>query len=451
MTAALTDAPPPVRAGRLGLGAQIGYGTGQIAGQVFRDVPSLLLLFFMTTVLGIEPALAGAAIFVPKLVWGVGCDMLVGILSDRWKHRFHRRWWLLAGVIGSPAAFLLLFHVPADLSVMGRVAYVAGAFSLYMAVFASFSVPYLAIAGELSDDPHQRTILMSWRLVFTAAGVLVGGALAPALVQSLGGGQPGYEGMARILAIICPVSLLIAFFGAGRAARQVGRAPAVRNDKRLSFSGAVAVLAAPRYFILLSSNLLQLIGSGMAYASMLYFLTYNMGQGAGALQLIGGLIMAACGGIIVGQPLWVNLSRRVGKKPVYILSAIGYGVSYIVWSLNADLGTTVAYGFCFVAAIFNSGWALLSFSMMSDIAGDDPAHAGLYSAAWIAVDKIGFALGGTLLVGFVLSGFGFDSGRAMAGLPQPDEALTGVMLAFGVLPGLFNLTAAALYGRYGRH
>ncbi|MFV3126638.1 MFS transporter [Niveispirillum sp. KHB5.9] len=450
MTAAATDASPQ-QAGRLGLLSQVGYGAGQVAGQVFRDVPSLLLLFFMTTVLGIEPALAGAAIFVPKLVWGVGCDMLVGILSDRWKQRFHRRWWLLAGVIGSPAAFLLLFHVPMDLSTQGRVAYVAGAFSLYMAVFASFSVPYLAIAGELSDDPHQRTILMSWRLVFTAAGVLVGGALAPGVVQYLGGGQPGYEGMARVLAVICPLSLLIAFFGAGRASRQAGRAPAVATGDRLTARAALAVLAHPRFSVLLTSNLLQLTGSGMAYAAMLYFLTYNMGQGAGALQLIGGLIMVACAGIIVAQPMWVALARKVGKKPVYVASAIGYALTYIIWSVNAGAGTGVAYGLCFIAAIFNSGWALLSFSMMSDIAGEDRAHAGLYSAAWIAVDKIGFALGGTLLVGIVLSSFGFDVARSMAGLPQEPRALTGVMLAFGVLPGLFNLTAAALYARFGRH
>jgi len=437
------------RAGQVGLIAQVGYGVGQVAGQVFRDVPSLLLLFFMTTVLGIEPALAGAAIFVPKLIWGVGCDMAVGILSDRWKHKINRRWWLLAGVVGSPAAFLLLFHVPADLSMMGRVAYVAACFSLYMAVFASFSVPYLAIAGELSDDPHQRTVLMAWRLVFTAAGVLVGGALAPYVVQNLGGGQPGYEGMAKVLAIICPLSLLIAFFGSARAARQAGRTPAPAH-KRLSFGEAIAVLAAPRFSVLLTSNLLQLTGSGMAYAAMLYFLSYNMGR-ADSLQLIGGLIAVACAGIIVAQPMWVALAKRVGKKPIYIVSAIGYALSYITWSQCAQAGAPVAYVLCFIAAIFNSGWALLSFSMMSDIAGEDRAHAGLYSAAWIAVDKIGFALGGTLLVGFVLSGFGFDSVAAMTGGAQPDSALTGVMLAFGVLPGLFNLTAAALYGRFGRH
>ncbi|MBB6253102.1 MFS transporter [Nitrospirillum iridis] len=437
-----------VSPGRLGLLAQAGYGVGQIAGQVFRDVPSLLLMFFMTNVLGIEPALAGAAIFVPKLVWGVGCDLLVGILSDRWKHRFARRGWLLVGALGAPVALILLFHVP-DLSVTGRVAYVAVAFSLYMAVFACFSVPYLAIAGELSGDPHQRTVLMAWRLVFTAIGVLVGGALSPYLVQSLGGGQAAYEGMSKFLAVVCPTALVLAYFGSGRARRQAAALPPPAAHRRLAVREVVAILTAPRFSVLLLANLLQLAGSGMAYASMLYFLTYNMAR-SDAFQLIGGLVIIACAGIVAAQPAWVALARRIGKKPVYILAAAGYGVAYLGWSMSAGAGTVVAYAFSFAAAIFNSGWTLLGFSMMSDVAGDDQAHAGLYSAAWIAVDKVGFALGGTLLVGIVLSGFGFDAARAVSGQPQTDLALTGVMLAFGVVPALLNLSSAVLFWRFGR-
>ncbi|MDE1149800.1 MAG: MFS transporter [Azospirillaceae bacterium] len=436
--------------GRLSLLAQAGYGVGQIAGQVFRDVPSLLLLFFMTNVLGIMPALAGAAIFIPKLVWGVGCDTLVGILSDRWKHRFARRRWLLVGAVGTPIALILLFHVP-DLPVTGRVIYVALAFSLYMAVFACFSVPYLAISGELSSDPHQRTVLMAWRLVFTAIGILVGGALSPYIVQSQGGGQPAYEAMSHFLAVVCPVALVLAYFGIGRAARQRAEAvtaPVVAHV-RLSAGEVISTLLAPRFSILLLANLLQLAGSGMAYASMLYFLTYNMAR-TDAFQLIGGLVLIACAAIVVAQPLWVALARRVGKKPIYVLSAAGYGLSYLAWSLSADAGVVAAYAFSFVAAVVNSGWTLLGFSIMSDIAGEDQAHAGLYSAAWIAADKIGFALGGTLLVGFVLSAFGFDAAHAVAGLPQTASALTGVMLAFGVIPAALNILSALIYWRFGR-
>ena len=429
----------------LGLPTQIGYGIGQIAGQIFRDVPSLLLLFFMTTVLGVAPAIAGTAIFVPKLIFGVGCDMAVGVFSDRWKRRIARRWWLLAGAVGAPLAMVLLFHVPEGSTTL-RVAYVAGMFSLYMAVFASFSVPYLAIAGEMTDNPQSRTLLMAWRLVFTSVGVLTASAVAPAIVQAQGGGQAGYEAMALVLAAICPVALLIAFFTIGRIAPEAEQR---EQAVPLSFGQAVSVLAHPRFSVLCGVNIMQLAGMGMGYASLLYFLSYNMAR-TDALQVIGGIIVAACAGIILAQPLWVAVAKRIGKRRGYIAGSVIYSLSYIIWAFSADAGIGFAYFLSFVAALGNSGWTMLGFSMVADVAGEDGAHSGLYSAAWVASDKIGFALGGTLLVGLILSAFGFDAGRAVQGLPQSDLALTGVMFAFGFVPALLNLTGAAILAKWGR-
>ena len=381
---------------------------------------------------------------MPKLVWGVGCDMAVGVLSDRWQRRIARRWWLLAGAVGAPVAMVALFHVP-EASTTIRVAYVACVFSLYMAVFASFSVPYLAISGELTSDPRQRTVLMAWRLVFTAIGVLTGGALAPMIIQAAGGGQHGYETMALVLAAICPIALVIAFLSIGKGAPVAPQAPRIR----LSFGEAAAVLARPRFSILLGANLLQLAGAGMGYASLLYFLSYNMAR-ADAFQLIGGLVLAACAGIVVAQPLWVWAAARIGKKRAYLAGTVIYALSYLVWAFAAQWGATAAYALSFVAAVGNSGWAMLGFSMVSDIAGEDERHAGLYSAAWIATDKIAFALGGTLLTGLLLSGFGFDSARAVAGLPQTPLALVGVMTAFGLMPAAFNLAGGAVFWRWGK-
>jgi GPH family glycoside/pentoside/hexuronide:cation symporter len=412
-------------------------------------VPTLLLLFFMTTVLGISPAIAGATIFIPKLVVGVGCDLLVGVMSDRWRRRIHRRWWLLAGAVGAPLAMLLLFHVPHGSEAL-RVGYVAAAFSLYMAVFASFSVPYLAIAGELAADAGQRSVLMAWRLVFTAVGVLTSGALAPAIIQANGGGQPAYERMALALAIICPTALLIAFFGAGHAARQSGQAVTTEPRVRITPRQALAVLLAPRFSVLLSANLLQLIGSGMAFASFLYFLSYNMAR-ADAFQLIGGLTLASCLGIVVAQPMWLALAARFGKRRTYVGATMLYSAVYVIWALSAHWGTPAAYAITFVAAIGNSGWAMLGFSMMSDIAADDERHAGLYAAAWVATDKIAFALGGTLLLGLLLSAFGFDSAGAVAGRPQSELALTGVMIGFGLIPAALNIVGAGILARWGRN
>jgi GPH family glycoside/pentoside/hexuronide:cation symporter len=440
------DSPAPLAPSRLKLGAQVSYGVGQIAGQVFRDLPSLLLLFFMTNALGVAPALAGISIFVPKLVWGIVCDVGVGVLSDKLKKRIARRWWLLVGALLSPLVMILLFHVPAGEQGM-KAAYVAVAFSLYMMVFASFSVPYLAIAGELSSDPHQRTVLMAWRLVFTAVGVLIAGSVAPIYIQTQGGGQIAYEKMSVILAVICPIALLIAFFGAGRASAQANHQITAPVSAGFPIREALSALAAPRFSVLVGANLIQLAGSGMGYASMLYFLTYNLAR-ADAFKQIGIIGILASATIIFAQPLWVSLAKRFGKKRVYIASSLFYGANMLAWGLSAPFGLWPSYVLAVLLGVSNSGWTLMGFSMVSDIAGD--GRAGLYSSIWVAADKIGFALGGTLLVGLVLALFGFDAQKAVMGLAQPASAVTGVMIAYGVAPGLLSATAAAIYAKWGR-
>jgi glycoside/pentoside/hexuronide:cation symporter, GPH family len=431
-----------------GLPIQIGYGAGQIAGQVFRDLPSLLLLFFMTTVLGIAPDLAGIVIFVPKLVLGLLCDVSVGIVSDKLRRKFARRWWLLAGVLLSPLAMVLLFHVPEGSQTL-KLAYVGVMFSFYMIVFASFSVPYLALAGELTRTPEERNHLMAWRLVFTAVGVLVAGALAPYLVALNGGDQAAYESMALVLAVICPLSLLIAFFSTrtagGLAAGQLELA------NRLTPAIAFAKIFRTRFAPLLFANLLQLTGAGMGYAALIYFLAYNMGLGVGgALQNVSVIVLMACAGIIIAQPFWIKAAGALGKRNAYILATFMYLATYVVWGMSAGWGVEASYVLSFTAALGNSGWAMLGFSMMCDVAAEDEEYAGLYSAAWIASDKIAFALGGTLLVGLILSAFGFDSAAAVAGAPQPATAATGIVFAFAFFPVCLNLLAALLLWRFGK-
>jgi GPH family glycoside/pentoside/hexuronide:cation symporter len=430
---------------RLSLGGQVGYGVGQIAGQIFRDIPSLLLLFFLTNVVGMDVALAGTAIFFPKLVFGVGSDFAAGLLSDRFKKRMPRRYWLLIGAVLAPVALNLLFRLP-DGDTALRVTWVVLTFSLYMVAFSTFSVPYLAIAGELASNEQQRTVLMAWRLVFTAVGVLTAGAVAPALVQHFGGGAQGYAQMAMVLSVIASASLILAFFGIGRTAN-TGSGSAITAT--LSLRGVAGLFARRRFASLFAANFLQLTGSGMGYATMLYFLTYQSAR-SDALQVVGGIILAACAGIVIAQPMWVWVAGRFGKPAAFIAGSVIYAFSYMIWLVLADAGIMFAYLLAFTAAIGNSGWTVMGFSMLADISADDAEHSGLYSAAWIAADKIAFALGGTLLTGLVLSAFGFDAARAVAGLPQSESAVLGVGLAFGLIPPVMTLVGAAIIGLFGR-
>lgn len=428
------------------IGTQVSYGTGQIAGQIFRDIPSLLLLFFMTNVLGISPAVAGTAIFAPKLLAGAISDLAVGVFIDRMRQRVPLYWWLLFGAITAPIAMILLFNVPAMESSQ-QVWYIVAVVTLYMFVFASFSVPYLAIASALSNNSHQRTLLMAWRLVFTALGILVAGGLAPAFVAQLGGEASSYSAMSIFLAGLCFLSLMVAFFGSRKAIKAQGAPTTDSVQAHLSLSQMFDAIKSPRFSVLLTVNTIQLCGTGMTYAAMLYFLTYVM-KLSDPLTSIGGIIFATTFGIIIAQPFWVKLAKRIGKKKVYVIGTVFHAIALSTWALTAErFGMSGALVLSVFIGIGNSGWVMLGFSMVTDLA--EEGKAGLFSSLWIAADKIGFALGGTLLIGLILSGFGFDSSKAVAGLAQSDSAIAGVKAAFALIPALIYIFGAAVYYLFG--
>ncbi len=54
-----------------------GFSLGMIGDRIFRDAPALLLLLYMTNYLAIPPALAGLAIFIPKIII-IFVDPMVG-------------------------------------------------------------------------------------------------------------------------------------------------------------------------------------------------------------------------------------------------------------------------------------------------------------------------------------------------------------------------------------
>jgi GPH family glycoside/pentoside/hexuronide:cation symporter len=68
----------------------LAFGTGSIANGMFSVVPAVLLMFYMTNLLGIDIALASMDVFAPKFV-DVITDPMMGLISDRTRTRWGRR------------------------------------------------------------------------------------------------------------------------------------------------------------------------------------------------------------------------------------------------------------------------------------------------------------------------------------------------------------------------
>src|SRR3954470_11322295 len=110
----------------------VAYGCGAIGNGVFVTVPGLLLLFYMTNILGIGAGLASAALFVPKL-WDAFANPLIGGISDRSTNRYgKRRPFMLVGGIGTALSFVLLFTAPRMGSEVASALYVTSVFTVAM-------------------------------------------------------------------------------------------------------------------------------------------------------------------------------------------------------------------------------------------------------------------------------------------------------------------------------
>lgn len=434
------SAPLPRRSGLSAL-TKAGFGLGQVAGQLFRDVPSLLLLFYLTNVMGIAPAIAGAAIFVPKVIFGILFDLWIGMASDRMAARFPRRRWLLLGGLVAPFAMIGPFAVPNG-DMLLQLAWVFVTFSLYMAVYSTFSVPYLAQFAEMSDDPAERTALMGWKHAFTGLGLLMSSSLAPMLVNRLGVTRDGHLGTMAVLGTVCMLCLLVAWRFAARIPEPTtpARPFAARDLPR--------ALADRRFCALCLSAVLMTVGAGISYSAFPFFVKYAM-QRPQPLHDLGMMAAIMAVAVMIGSPLWVLVAARIGKKATYVLAACGQAGVALLWGQVAQAPLVIAYALAAAMAVCNAGWGTIVLSLLSDCIADardtlGENRAGTYSAIWSVIEKVGIALGGTLIAGAILSAWGFDAMAARAGEPQSASAVTGVIVAYSVIPGATKLFAALI-------
>lgn len=437
---------------RIATSIKAGYGIGQIAGQLFRDTPSLLLLFFLTNVMGISPAIAGTAIFIPKVVLGALFDLGIGAASDKFADRMPRRNWFVIAALASPVAMLGVFSVP-QASLTFQVSWVMVTFGFYMAVYSSFSVPYLAMLAEMTSNPRERTELMGWKHSFGGIGLLLSSSVAPMAVSALGADQRAHLIVMGTVGFACLAFMLIAW----RVAARIPRMAPVAGDGaagRSALAGLARAFGDRRFVILCLSAVVMTVSAGIGYASFPFFVKYSMGRAA-PLHDLG--VMAAIMGVAVifGSPLWVMIAGRIGKVPAYVLAAAGHGAVVFVWGLVPHAPVGVAYALSALLAVCNAGWGTIVLSLLSDCIAQareefGENRAGSYSAIWSAIEKAGIALGGTLIVGLLLSQFGFDSAAAKAGLPQTERALFGILFCYSFLPGVAKLIAAAMIWKFVR-
>lgn len=427
-------------AARLSRRHTVTYGVGAIGNGVFVTVPGLLLLFYLTDVMGVGAGLAAVVLFVPKL-WDAFANPLVGSLSDRSNSRFgKRRPFLLVGGTATALAFVLLFSAPDFHSELAAALYVSGVFTVTMTTYAVFCVPWSAMPAEMTPDYHERTRLTSVRMVLLTVGILVGGGLAPALV-----GDPGTRGSYAFMSVVVAAVLLAAFLTAWWGTRGTVTTPALLGPRpTLRQQYDVIRTNRPFVWLFLGYNL-QATATAAMLTGAAYTATYVLGDPTES-SLLFVFLVAPCAVMV---PLWRRYSLRRGKLTGYLAASSLFGVTALTLVFARSEPHLLVFAQMVLLGVGYAGMQLFPYAILPDLISEDDhdGRAGIFTGVWQGGETIAFAVG-PALYSVVLALSHYRSHRADEAIAQPDSALTGLVVAFSVLPGVLTLASLPLLQRY---
>ncbi|MER5177768.1 MFS transporter [Streptomyces sp. NPDC002896] len=424
---------------------RVGYGLGSFATGTFGTVPGLLLLYYLTDILGVAAGLAGLLVFLPK-AWDVLLNPWIGSRSDRTEHRWGpRRPWMLLGALVMPLCFAAMFAAP-GVERGWAALYVALLFLLTATAYACFQVPYVALPAELTADADERARIMSWRVAFLGAAILLSGATAPLLAGASGddhGTPQGYRLMGVVIGAVLCAGMLAAF------AATAGVRSAVHTTSEAGLSAQLRAARGNRPFAwLLAAFVVQAAATGLMLAGTQYFATYILDRPSATTILFACLIVPS----LAAMPLWLAAGRCLGKKRAAITASACFLAGALVVALARALPPATAYGAVALAGIGYAGMQMLPLAMLGDTIAADAftsgrRRAGVFTGLWTAGETLGLAIGPGLY-GLVLAVGSFVSSDADHRVDQPDSALTAIVAGFGALPALLLLLSLPLLARY---
>ena len=420
------------------------WGVGGLGTTSMLYLINMFVVFFLVRHVGIPAAVAGTLLAATRLYDAV-IDPLIGSLSDRSAGRWgRRRPWMLVGAILCPLACIAVFNPPPLEPGYALYGVMLAALLFYCTAYSLFSIPYMALGAEMTDDYAARASLMAWRTFFVyGSGILIT-AGAPALIAELGGDRAAYSTMSFAAATAIGATLLwvVAFTGRARITqRSAEPQPAFR-------SFATLLSNRPFVLVLLTKMTLQL-GTAFIGAALLFFMSDVLQRGERAMALLG-LVSNIVG--VAAVPVWNYVLRRVERRTLCIALFLGQALAYGSWLLATPAEPEAVFIVrAFLIGALGSGGVLVAMAMLADTIEYDrlvtgQRREGMFVGAFELMQTTSFVVG-PLIVGFAFEAAGLVPGAAGRGA-QPESAITVMRYAVSVVPALCALAGVALISRY---
>src|SRR6056300_2024675 len=329
-------------ASSVSMGQKIAFGFGMLANQMF---PAALGVFIIVLVqdLGFAALLWGIIQFVPRIFDAI-TDPIMGYISDNTRSKWgRRRLYVLIGALIMGFAYIFMWQLQKDDGVVFNFIYFLSWSLVFYLGLTIFSVPYVAMGYEISEDFHERTQIMAvsqfigqWAWVIAPWFWVI--LYDPKWFPE--GAAQGVRDLSVWVAIPCSLFAIIpALFIKSEStvdrtdflpinARYIGKS--VSNIFKSAFESfrikSFRQIAGATFLIFNSFN----ITGAFTFLIIVHYLFNSDPASAGNWPALHGSIGAICTTILV-IPIVTFMSKKLGKKRAFIISQLISIIGYILF------------------------------------------------------------------------------------------------------------------------
>ncbi len=385
---------------------------------------ALFVPAFYSDDLGVPLAAVGIAIALSRLL-DVVTDPLLGALSDRLRLPLGRRKpWMILGVPLFCFSVWQIFVPGEEVSSSHLLLWSA---VLYLG-FTMIDLPHKAWGAELSTAYDERSRIASWREAISTTGqVLLLAVLVGLAALEIDEARDQLHAIA--LGVVIGLPLLV---GLAVVAVPEGEPEGFAHEPRGPFASLALAGRNPAFLRMMGCVLFFV--SGVAIQGTLHRLVLSDVMGDESKFPI--MILMENLATLAGVPLWLAVSKRIGKHRALMAAALWIAVFsfplvfFRSGDLTALMATVVVRGSSFASILF------LANSIAADVIDADTLESGeqrsgLFFAVWGMVTKLSLALG--VLLGTTLpAAMGYEPSAEIL----TSEIQSRLMLIYGFVPGI---------------
>lgn len=182
---------------------KIGYGSGDIAGNVIYALLSAFVMIFLTDTVGMNAGIIGSLIAASKLLDGVS-DIFFGVLIDKTSTKMGKaRPWMFYGYFGCAICLVAIFCIPANISAFARYTWFFVAYTVLNAGFyTANNIAYSALTALITKNNQERVEMGSIRFMFAFGTSMLIQTITVSFVAAFGGGAAAWRTVAIIYAVV---------------------------------------------------------------------------------------------------------------------------------------------------------------------------------------------------------------------------------------------------------